>query len=118
MKKLTAMDIESMNKGIPKEQDDWIKVGMSTCGIAAGAEEVFKILVEEAKKRNISVAIKKCGCIGMCAAEPLLEINIEGMPRVIYGRVDKEVAIHILEEHIHNKRLVNDHIYDIKAGGL
>jgi len=88
---------------------------MSSCGIAAGAEEVYKTLTEEVKKRNIPVTIKKCGCVGMCSVEPLVEVNVEGVPQVTYGRVNKEVALQILDEHIHNHRLLNDHIYDIQV---
>jgi len=95
------------------DKRDWIKVGMSTCGVAAGAEEVYKTLVEESQKRNIQIDIKKCGCLGMCYAEPLVEVSVEGLPCVIYGRVDKETAIKILEKHVCAKLLVNDSIYDL-----
>ncbi len=113
MKKLTKEDLDIVQKSA-SDKKNWIKVGMSTCGIAAGADEVFKTFVEEAKKRNIDIDVKKCGCLGMCHVEPLVEVNIEGLPDVIYGRVTKEVAINILDEHVHNKKLVNDHIYDLK----
>jgi (2Fe-2S) ferredoxin len=115
MNKLTKESLDNIAKQSRQEEKNWIKVGMSSCGIAAGADEVLKVLAEEAKKRNIQVNIKKCGCVGMCSVEPLVEVNVEGMPRVTYGRVNKDVAIQILEEHIHNHRLVNDHIYDIQV---
>jgi (2Fe-2S) ferredoxin len=95
-------------------QNDWIKVGLSTCGIAAGAQGVYDILIEESKKRNIPVAIKQCGCSGNCAAEPLIQVKVEGMPIVTYGRGDTDTAIKILEKHVCGKRLVNDHIYGIE----
>lgn len=115
MSKITRESLDNIAKQPKKEEKNWIKVGMSSCGIAAGADEVFKVLTEEAKKRNIPVAVKKCGCVGMCSVEPLVEVNVDGMPQVTYGRVNGEVAIQIIEEHIHNHRLVNDHIYDIQV---
>jgi (2Fe-2S) ferredoxin len=115
MSKITRESLDNISKQPKTEEKNWIKVGMSSCGIAAGADEVFKVLTEEAKKRNIRVSVKKCGCAGMCSVEPLVEVNVEGMPQVTYGRVNSEVAIQILEEHIHNHRLVNDHIYDIQV---
>ena len=115
MSKITKEELDNIAKQPKKDDKNWIKVGMSSCGIAAGAEEVFKTLAEEVKKRNIQVAMRKCGCAGMCSVEPLVEVNIDGMPKVTYCKVDKDVAIQILDEHIHNHRLVNDHIYDIQV---
>jgi (2Fe-2S) ferredoxin len=115
MNKLTPGDLEKMNKAPSDKPKDWIKVGMSSCGIAAGAEEVFNFFVEEVKKRNLQIEIKKCGCAGACYAEPLVEVSVEGLPAVIYGAVNKEVATKILEKHVISKRLVNDSIFEIIA---
>jgi (2Fe-2S) ferredoxin len=94
---------------------EYIMVGMGSCGIAAGAEEVFAALVEEAKKRNIQIDIRKCGCLGMCFAEPLVEVKVEGLPSVMYGKVNKEIAVKIIEKHVVSKMLVNDCIFDFTA---
>jgi len=115
MAKLTPKDIDSKIAAGLDESGDWIKVGMSTCGMAAGAGEVFSTLQQEAKKRNLEVRIKKCGCQGMCYAEPLVEVHCAGLPDVVYGRVDKETAIKILEKHISAKTLVNDNIYEVRT---
>jgi (2Fe-2S) ferredoxin len=96
------------------ETGDYIKVGMSTCGLAAGAEETYRTFSEEVKKHNLKVKVEKCGCLGMCYAEPLAEVKTEGLPAVTYGRVDKNVAIEIIEKHFIEKTLVNDHIFDFK----
>ncbi len=94
---------------------DWIKVGLSTCGIAAGAQDVYNTLQEECKKRNIAIDILQCGCAGNCSAEPLIQVAVEGMPIVTYGRVDTQTAIKILDKHVSDKRLVNDHIYTVEV---
>jgi (2Fe-2S) ferredoxin len=113
MGKLTPGDLEKMNKVSNDKPKDWIKVGMSSCGIAAGAEDVFNFFVEEVKKRNLQIEIKRCGCTGMCYAEPLVEVSVEGLPSVIYGSVNKEIATKILEKHVISKMLVNDYIFDV-----
>jgi len=95
----------------------WIRVGMSTCGIAAGADEVFAALVEEAEKRKIPVSIRRCGCSGRCYAEPLVEVKTAGLPAVTYGKVDRETAVRILDEHVAAGKILNDHVYDVKAKG-
>ena len=115
MNKLTPADLEKMGQASGDKIKDWIKVGMSSCGIAAGAEEVFNFFIEEVKKRNLQIEIKKCGCAGACYAEPLVEVSVEGLPSVIYGAVNKDVATKILEKHVISKMLVNDCIFEILA---
>ncbi|OGF45211.1 MAG: hypothetical protein A2231_00275 [Candidatus Firestonebacteria bacterium RIFOXYA2_FULL_40_8] len=113
MKKLTKGDIEKVDPAKKDIGKNWIKVGMSTCGVAAGAGEVYLALLEESKKRNVEIDIRKCGCQGACSAEPLVEVNVEGLPKVLYGRVTKDVAITILERHVRNKKLLHDYIFEI-----
>ncbi len=96
-----------------KRSRNWIRVGYSTCGVAAGAKEVYDELLEEVQAHNLDVQIIKCGCLGLCSAEPLVEVNVEGVPRVFYGKVNKDVAQKIVDDHICQKRLVEGHIYDI-----
>jgi (2Fe-2S) ferredoxin len=45
--------------------------------------------------------------------EPLVEIAVSGLPVVTYGQVTPEVAMQILDEHVRDKRMVQDHIVDI-----
>lgn len=113
------MNITELNKirnDVKRKNRNWIKVGYSTCGIAAGADEVYAVMERELKKRGLEVELKKVGCIGMCYAEPLVEVNVEGVPRVFYGKVDSERAAKIIEKHVAGKILLNDHIYDIPSG--
>ena len=113
MNRLTIEELLAVKQDRSKaEHKDQINIGFSTCGIAAGAQEVLDTLREEVKKRNLTIPIKTSGCIGKCYAEPLVEVRVGGMPRVYYGKVDKKVATQIVEEHICKKKLINDHIYE------
>ena len=114
MTKMTKKDLESIKQKQAKTDRNWIKVGFSTCGVAAGAKEVYDTLLEESRKHNADIDIKKCGCVGMCSAEPLVEVHVKNMPTVFYGKVDKEVAIKIMDKHVRGKMLLNDRIYDMK----
>ncbi len=113
MSKLSKQDLEAL-RNQPAEEKSSISIGMSACGLAAGAEEVYQTLVEEVKKRNLPIEINKCGCIGMCYAEPLVEVKVKGLPTVTYGKVNKEIAIKILERHVAGKMLINDYVFGIK----
>ncbi len=115
MEKLDKNGLDQFKKKLPPEPKTWVKVGMSTCGIAAGADVVFATLVEEAKKRNCTIPIKRCGCQGMCYAEPMVEVKTEGMPVVLYGKVNKEIAAKIMEKHVCSNVLVKDSIYELRT---
>jgi NADH:ubiquinone oxidoreductase subunit F (NADH-binding) len=115
MTKFTSQELDRMAQAGPSGAAR-IKVGMSTCGVAAGAQEVFSVLAAEAAGKNLSVEVSKCGCLGMCYAEPLIEVSLPGRPSVIYGRVDKETALRIIREHIAMGQPVADHVLD-KAPG-
>ncbi len=112
MSKMTKEDLQAAASANPTS-GPYIKVGMSTCGIAAGAQNVFDTLTKEIKRRDVQIELKRTGCVGMCYAEPIIEVCVEGLPAVTYGLVNSEVALRIMEEHICGKRLVNDHIIDL-----
>lgn len=52
---------------------------------------------------------------GSCYVEPTVEVIVPGMPQILYGKVNPETAKKIMEQHILQKQLVNDHIYDKPA---
>ncbi len=86
-------------------------IGMATCGIASGARDTLKEilrLIEEKNLKNIKVI--QVGCLGFCHSEPTVQVNVPGHQPILYGNVDKEVAKEIINEHIMNNKLVDNHI--------
>ncbi len=69
-----------------------ILVGMATCGLAAGAEEVYEALRQELASVNLSCQLTATGCIGWCSQEPLVDVILPGKPRISYGRMDARKA--------------------------
>ncbi|MBF0532967.1 MAG: (2Fe-2S) ferredoxin domain-containing protein [Candidatus Omnitrophica bacterium] len=116
MAKITKEQLDGIKAQSVGDSGNWVRVGMSTCGIAAGADKTFEKLTAQMKERELEVRVERCGCAGKCFAEPLVEVAVEGMPVVIYGRVDENVAVEIVDKHILGKKLLNDHIYSVKAG--
>jgi (2Fe-2S) ferredoxin len=110
MPKYNKEMLESIRAKAQADQGDYISVGMSACGIAAGAEEVYNTFAEQIKTRKFNVKLKKCGCAGMCYVEPLVEVKVAGLPTVTYGKVNKEIAIQILGRHIGGKKIVEDYV--------
>ncbi|MEI7473960.1 MAG: NADH-quinone oxidoreductase subunit NuoF [bacterium] len=91
------------DKYIENNEQDFIKVGMSSCGIAAGADEIYEALLNKVKEENLPIEIKKCGCLGMCYAEPIIEVKTGNTPSVKYRNLDVEKSLNILENTVLNK---------------
>ena len=92
MARLTVADLEARDNSASASPLPTIKVGMSTCGMAAGAEPVFAALGEEVKSRSLDWRVARTGCAGMCSMEPLVEVTAPGRPAVMYGEVTPEFA--------------------------
>ena len=75
-----------------------IVVGMSTCGLSAGARDTYEEL-EKLLAGDSSHELAFTGCIGMCYREPLVEIRENGS-RTIYGPVDPAKAREIVEKRL------------------
>ncbi|MDR1754664.1 MAG: NADH-quinone oxidoreductase subunit NuoF [Eubacterium sp.] len=71
-----------------------ITVGKGSCGIAAGAAEIFDLL--EQGVRGSGVEIKPTGCIGMCYLEPIVNF-FHDKGTDTYVRVDRIAANEILK---------------------
>jgi NADP-reducing hydrogenase subunit HndB len=90
-----------------------ILVGMGSCGIAAGSKETMQVICDQKEKLGLeNIKILPTGCMGSCYVEPTVEVIIPGMPDILYGKVNAQTALKIMEEHVVHKRLVNDHVID------
>lgn len=85
-----------------------IIVGMGTCGIAAGSDDVMNAILQELDKRQIEAQVVSVGCIGMCYQEPLVDVEQAGRPRITYGGVKPDMVPRIIEEHLVNGRVVEE----------
>ncbi len=108
-------DFEKIKERQEKLSSGWVRVGMSTCGIAAGADRIYGFLGEHLKKNRLDINLRKCGCLGACYAEPLVEVEVEGMPRVLYGNVNEEMALRIIKEHIIGGRILDSGVYHLRT---
>lgn len=127
MAKMTLEELRNLRDSKKKEMTQrdgndksaQIIIGMGTCGIAAGAKEAFDAFLDELGSHDIKdTRITQTGCMGLCFSEPTVEVDVPGMPRVIYGNVDGKVARRIVREHIIEKALVSDHIFDKPAADI
>ncbi len=116
LRKLREEQKEVINRRDTGDKSIHIIVGMGTCGIAAGAKEALNVFLGEAYTRKLdNVVVKQTGCMGLCHAEPTVEVKMDGMPDTLYGNVTADVAKKIVELHVLGGKLVNEHVFDYPA---
>lgn len=84
-------------------------IGMATCGIAAGAKEVYDELEKEIGNLGIeNVILVRSGCIGTCHSEPTVEIKNSNGESILYGNVTPKNVKNLVDSHLKNGKIVED----------
>ena len=86
-----------------------LRIGLGSCGIAAGALDVKEQVEWEIKSRGLDVEVCQTGCNGMCYNEPLLEV-IEDDGVFTYGMVTPEIVGRIFDSHIEDNSPVEEYL--------
>jgi len=81
-----------------------IKVGASSCGIAAGADKIIEKLKNKYPKIDVSIT----GCIGLCFLEPIVDIYDDNNRLYRHVNVDLETIDEIIENHESSETLINN----------
>jgi (2Fe-2S) ferredoxin len=88
-----------------------VVIGMGTSGIATGAREVMKAIMDEIAKRNLSdVLVTQTGEKGLSSMEPVVDVVEDGKPTITYGNMTAEKARKVVAEHIVNGKVVSDYV--------
>lgn len=89
-------------------------VAMGTCGIAAGARDTMKSILNFIEAEKISgVTVTQTGCMGMCEQEPIVQVVIGDSAKVTYGKVNSEVAGQIMKQHVQHGTPLKDYVLPI-----
>jgi len=120
-KKLTVKDLDalrekareatSLREGGARAK---ITVHMGTCGIASGARNIMRVVLDEMEARKPKdVIVTTSGCAGLCSREPMATIEILDRPPVKYVDLDEEKMRKIFDEHVLRGRIVNEYVLAI-----
>lgn len=86
-------------------------VGMGTCGIAAGARDAMKAILDVIQDENLEgIVVTQTGCIGLCEKEPIVQVVVGDQPKITYGKVNADVARMIMKEHVQEGNIVKDYV--------
>jgi NADP-reducing hydrogenase subunit HndB len=84
-----------------------VVVSMGTSGIAAGARDVMKIMLDEIERRGLDdVEVRVTGEIGLEDVEPVVRVEESGGDQTTYARLDANKAVQIVSEHLEKGRKV------------
>ncbi len=84
-----------------------ITVHTGTCGLTAGAKNIFNTLKEEINRSGVKdILLTTSGCAGLCSREPMATVEIIGAPPVRYSDLTEEGIKQIFNEHILGGKMV------------
>jgi (2Fe-2S) ferredoxin len=101
MQDLTQAREEALERRRASQQGYTVSVGLGSCGLAVGAGEVMEAIRQTIASVELPpIRLIQIGCIGLCALEPIVQVQAPNQPLVTYGKVTPEAARQILSQHI------------------
>ncbi|MHB0970182.1 MAG: NADH-ubiquinone oxidoreductase-F iron-sulfur binding region domain-containing protein [Thermoanaerobaculia bacterium] len=95
LEQLKALRDEGLRRMFPQGRTR-IAVGMATCGLATGADEVYLEAKSFIEEHGLDIALSQTGCIGFCQMEPVVDVIIPGQPRVIYKEMTPSKVLEVM----------------------
>ena len=100
MNQWPELEAEAARRWDAESMRPWLRVGTALCGQAAGSDAVVAALKDALQSQGVDARVSEVGCIGLCYAEPLLDVQLPGGPRVFYGNFDPEQAARVVSAHV------------------
>ncbi len=85
-----------------------IKIGLASCGLAAGAQEIYDAAEKYRKNKKAAVELQKTACIGFCFAEPLMELISSDGNSITYCNVTPEKVDKLVDSFLAEKPIEED----------
>jgi NADP-reducing hydrogenase subunit HndB len=88
-------------------------VGMGTVGIAAGARETLKAILDYIEQEGLTdIIVRQTGNIGLDSLEPIVQVVVGEQPKVTYGKVNSEIAHQIMKQHVVDGVVVKEYVVE------
>ena len=81
-----------------KVDEPVIYVGAGTCGLGAGAGKTLEAVKNYIKEKGVSATVTETGCIGLCAVEPIMDVQLPGYNRVSFQNITSDRVEALLDE--------------------
>ena len=93
--KLAGLKREKVRKPV-------IYVGTGSCGIIAGALDTLQAVRDFLAENKTEAEVIEVGCLGLCSAEPVMEVQVPGKSRICFSNVTAEKTEGILAAVLSN----------------
>jgi NADH:ubiquinone oxidoreductase subunit F (NADH-binding)/(2Fe-2S) ferredoxin len=74
-----------------------IFIGAGTCGLGAGAGKTLKAIHAYLDGKDVDADVVEVGCIGMCVAEPMVDVQLPGRTRISFQGITEEKVTGLLD---------------------
>lgn len=81
------------------EAEGEIRIGLGSCCVASGSEEVKQELEKVLAQTRINVHVKQVGCVGVCNQVPVMEIIKPGSEPAFYAKIKPEEVRDVILSH-------------------
>ena len=98
-----------------KAKEDWdqhvsgnkvlVRVGIETNSRAAGAMDIFEVIQQQALLHEIDINLDKVGTLGLCFADPIVEVIKPDGSRVFFKNVENDDVPIIFSNWILNNEI-------------
>jgi NADP-reducing hydrogenase subunit HndB len=86
-----------------------VVVGMGTVGIAAGARETLKAILNFIEENQLQeLILRQTGNLGITGQDPVVKVIFPNENEVVYGKVNAEAGRRIMQEHVVNGDVVQE----------
>ncbi len=90
-----------------------VYVGTGTCGMVAGAGRTLEAVNRYLESHQMEADVIQVGCLGLCSAEPLLDVQLPGKARISFHHATEEKVTDILDavflRHIDPESVLGQH---------
>ncbi len=111
-------EADSRWRELTSGETPWIRIGTAMCGHAAGALEVAAATNGALAKQGIEAKVSEVGCLGICFAEPLVDVVKPGKPRIFFKNVTAEDATTIVEQYLAGDNIPEDKVLGQLGGPM
>ncbi len=74
-----------------------IFVGAGTCGMGAGAGKTLAAIKTYLAEKKVDAKVVEVGCIGLCAVEPMVDVQLPGKQRVCFQDITQDKVTALLD---------------------
>jgi len=79
-----------------------IYIGSASCGIVAGSGAIKKAIESYLDTYKVDAEIVEVGCVGLCSAEPIVDVQLPGRSRIAFAKMHPEQVETMFADILHH----------------